>query len=45
MRAIYRYLFYLLLVFAAGFAIYAAVADLPAPTRQVEIPAPPPALE
>lgn len=42
MRIVFRYLLYLLVLALIGFAIYVAVADLPAPVRPVEAPAPPP---
>ena len=42
MRRISKYLFRLFLLLAAGFAVYAMVADLPAPTgeRVVALPLP-----
>jgi hypothetical protein len=42
MSAVWKYLLYLVLLLAAGFAIYAAVADLPAPLRPITVGAPPP---
>jgi hypothetical protein len=42
--AVYRYLLYLVLLLAAAFAIYAAVADLPPPLRPISTGAPPPGL-
>lgn len=39
MSAAARYVLYLLLVAAAGFALYAGLADLPPPTRSMEVPA------
>ena len=44
MSVVYRYLLYLILLAAAGFAVYAAIADLPAPVREVTLPAPAPDL-
>ncbi|MGM0583246.1 MAG: hypothetical protein ACQEUZ_01150 [Pseudomonadota bacterium] len=44
MSAVYRYLLYLVLALAAAFAIYAGIADLPAPQREITVGAPPPAL-
>jgi len=42
MSVVFRYLLYLVLLAGLGFAVYAAVADLPAPVREVTVPAPPP---
>ncbi|MDF2232843.1 hypothetical protein P2H44_09780 [Albimonas sp. CAU 1670] len=42
MSVVFRYLLYLVLLAAAGFAVYAAIADLPAPVREIAVPAPPP---
>ncbi len=45
MRILFRYLLYLLLLAAAGFAGWAMIADLPAPKRERELilgPAPAP---
>ncbi|MFO7855922.1 MAG: hypothetical protein R6V44_12015 [Paracoccaceae bacterium] len=45
MRILFRYLLYLLLLVAAGFAGWAMIADLPAPQRERELilgPAPAP---
>ena len=38
MSAATRYLLYLLTLCIAGFALYAGLAELPAPTRAVEVP-------
>lgn len=42
MGRLFKYLLYLAVLAAGALAVYAAVADLPAPTRQVEIVAPDP---
>ncbi|WP_339949490.1 hypothetical protein [uncultured Albimonas sp.] len=42
MSVVFRYLLYLVLLAAAGFAVYAAIAELPAPVREITAPAPPP---
>ncbi len=44
MGRILRYLVVLALLAAAGGAVYALVAELPPPTRTIEIEAPPAAL-
>lgn len=38
MSAATRYLLYLLTLCVVGFALYAGLADLPPPTRAVEVP-------
>lgn len=43
MGRLWRYLLYLALAAAAGFAVYAGFAELPAPLAPVEVDAPPPA--
>lgn len=42
MSAVIKYLLIVLALAAVGFAIYAAVADLPPPSHEVVAPAPPP---
>ena len=42
MSSLLRYAVYLLLIVGAAFGVYALVADLPPPTREIIAPAPPP---